>query len=202
MQKNILIIGAPRCGKTAVINKILKEYPNYEPIRMDVYTISHNVLLQMRERKKNANKDYEVIDMGKIAVKDEELGDYIYQIYKQTSMDIENTDRSVIIEAGFLPIKDAVEIFQDEFDIYCVGMDTISADELHETILDLNIENDWVLQNGYVFRQMICENIVGMSKKVKEECSIYDLPYYEMSGNRKEKIENLFKDIESNSILT
>lgn len=202
MQKNILIIGAPRCGKTAVINKILKEYPNYEPIRMDVYTISHNVLLQMRERKKNANKDYEVIDMGKIAVKDEELGDYIYQIYKQTSMDIENTDRSVIIEAGFLPIKDAVEMFQDEFDIYCVGMDTISADELHETILDLNIENDWVLQNGYVFRQMICENIVGMSKKVKEECYIYDLPYYEMSGNRKEKIENLFKDIESNSILT
>lgn len=116
-------------------------------------------------------------------------------------IDLQKTKKSILIDTHSIEIEDAVKNFSSTCDIYCLGMPNESIENLKEAIIKNDTEDDWTTCVPYFMLDMICNQIITRSKKMQEQCEKYNIKFFDTSGNRAEKIKEVIKQIEENTIL-
>lgn len=205
ISRDILIIGEQRCGKTMLTNYILEKYNNYEAIRGDALEVSLSSELgkfydKVYEEKKKTEEESLITEINKIILSSKRLAPYFKSVYNEIKIDLSNLGKSVIIDTCSLDVKDAIKYFRPYCDIYCLGMPNESTENLNLMIRKNDTMNDWTYSHGDTILNMVCNHIIQRSKQMQEECKKYDVKFFDTSGNRKEKIEEIIKEIEKNSI--
>lgn len=145
--KNIILIGAPRCGKTTIANYLSENY-NYEVIRGDCINVALEDFY-----KKELNDGKKTFVMGR-ALTDEMLAEVIVTIYKQLKIDLFQTNRGIVIDTADLDINSAIKYFGDEFNIYCLGMPDIENKDIY-TDSSFKENYGWQLEDVEVFEETI-----------------------------------------------
>lgn len=201
INKDILIIGEQRCGKSSVTNQILKKYTNYEPIRGDALIIPLQSAIGRSKRTKEKNNDKIYIeDLALLNLSSKEIAIYFRDIYEELKIDLKSLGRSIIIDTYSLTVEDAVKYFSSDCDIYCLGMPNETTKNLKQMIKNNDTRNDWSYYIGDIMLDLACNRIIKNSKTMKEQCEKYNIKFFDTSGNREEKIEMIIKDIEKNTI--
>ena len=195
MKKDILIIGTERSGKTTLMNAILDRYGFYEPLRGDAALASLSHVMP-----KNTRVENDVCVVSLPIVSHEDSIDYLVNFYKEMKLDIARTKRKIIIDTFSLSVEEAVKYFGKTCDIYCLGMPNETADDLEIAIRETETSKDWTFRLGHFTLHSLCEGIAWKSKEMRDECLKYGVIFFDMSGNRDEKIEEAISEIERCSI--
>lgn len=187
------MIGAPRCGKSSITNYISEEYQNYEPLRGDPSIIS------MRDVNMRKCREH-IIDLSKISPTKKEIIIFLKSLYEQLKIDLAPIGRKIIMDTHSLEVADAVKHFSSDCDIYCLGMPNESTKNLERVLIETGSKHDWTSHIGYYRLEIVCNSIIQQSKKMKLECEKYNIRFFDMSGNRAEKIKEAIEEIKKNSI--
>lgn len=97
---------------------------------------------------------------------------------------------------GILPIQIAelLKVYPDDVKVCFVGFSEISPQEKFKQVRSLGGNmDDWT--KGYLDEKLmsIIENMVKFSEYLKEECSKYDISYFDSSSNFVEYLEEVFQ---------
>lgn len=85
-------------------------------------------------------------------------------------------------------------------DIYYFGTSEITAEERFELLKKYDTPKDYTFYRSEEENKRNCADIVAVSKIFKEQCRIYDLPYYDTSYDRECVFKYFFNDIEVKQI--
>lgn len=193
--KDILIIGSPRCGKSTLTNKFLERHLNYEPIRADSF-------LRVRQKEKSEHRYDEETHTNIVEIYSstpEEIAFYIRDVLTGLKNDLNPINKNSIVDCCQISVEEAYNKFRKDCDIYCFGMPNIDLEELMIAINENDKEYDWTRVCGYYMFENLCRNIIRESKENQKLCSKYGIKFFDMQGNRKEKIDGAIKYIEANS---
>lgn len=192
MKKNIVILGAPRSGKSTLGYMLSEKYP-YEIIRGDNILNVERHMLTTREEKEPGV----FIETMPLEVNAREI---LRAMYGQLSIDTRIIGRNIIVETSELDLKDAVEIFGKECEIYCLGMPEITREELIEAIQKNDGPGEWSNSTRFrVLQDPICDGIIAQSKRLREEAKKYpEVKFWDTSGDRARVLQEIIEDIEEN----
>lgn len=129
-----------------------------------------------------------------------EIAQYFNSIYTEFKFDLKSLEKSIIIDTHSLNIKDAIEYFGSDCDIYCLGMPNESPENLKLMIRANDTQNDWTYYTGNYMLDLACKQIVERSKELQLECKKYNIKFFDTSGNRKDKLKEIIQEIEKNTI--
>ena len=71
-------------------------------------------------------------------------------------------------------------------DIYYLGTSDVSPEERYELLKKYDTPKDYTYYKSEEEKKEDCASIVTTSKKLKEQCRIYNLPYYDTSYKREQ----------------
>lgn len=196
--KNLVIVGPPRCGKSTLVQMIASKY-NCEIIHADpLLSTLQKALLE--ERIDESGKDpcgsfvYPALD------EDAQVS-LLRTTYCGTKTDLRGRKKLIIIDCHVLNFKKLIEEFDEEVEIYCLGVPELDAEDLFKNIRLNDTHYDWTYFVGKFTLMHLCENIVAMSKAVRDELKNYpNIKFVDTSINRREILEKTFKEIEENII--
>jgi len=182
MNKNIIIIGTPRSGKTTLAKKLLEEF-NY------VYIEADSIREKEFEISKNEETEKCYIDIQKTEEKSEQ------KISKMMKDTCKNTE--VILEDFSLTIEKAIELYGNENNlIYCLGTCDLSPEEMLEKIRKNDTKFEWSYHMGNNTLLYACDIWISSSKENKEKCRKYhNIKYYDTSKNREKVLNEIVQDI-------
>lgn len=141
------------------------------------------------------------LDTKEINLPNEVITEVFYEMLDQMEIDLKKANRKMIFETHEISIENAKKQFEPlGFDIYCMGMPNENVDNLMKQIRKNDDDNDWTRKIGSVRLELICNYIINYSKENEEECKKYNVDFFDTSGNREEKIEEIIKKIEEKSI--
>lgn len=141
------------------------------------------------------------LDTKEINLPNEVITEVFYEMLDQMEIDLKKANRKMIFETHEISIENAKKQFEPlGFDIYCIGMPNENVDNLMKQIRKNDDDNDWTRKIGSVRLELICNYIINYSKENEEECKKYNVDFFDTSGNREEKIEEIIKTIEEKSI--
>jgi len=127
----------------------------------------------------------------------EEEIEYLRVLYEENLTDLNS--RNIIMDTTNLDVKSAKENF--DCDIYCLGMPNETIPHLKEMIIKNDTTKDWTYYMGNGFLEIVCNNIIQLSKKCEEECKRYNVKFFDTSENRNEKLMQAIQYIEKSSIV-
>lgn len=141
------------------------------------------------------------LDTKEINLPNEVITEVFYEMLDQMEIDLKKANRKMIFETHEISIENAKKQFEPlGFDIYCMEMPNENVDNLMKQIRKNDDDNDWTRKIGSVRLELICNYIINYSKENEEECKKYNVDFFDTSGNREEKIEEIIKTIEEKSI--
>lgn len=141
------------------------------------------------------------LNTKEINLPNEVITEVFYEMLDQMEIDLKKANRKMIFETHEISIETAKKQFEPlGFDIYCMGMPNENVDNLMKQIRKNDDDNDWTRKIGSVRLELICNYIINYSKENEEECKKYNVDFFDTSGNREEKIEEIIKTIEEKSI--
>lgn len=202
ISKDILIIGAQRCGKSSVANFISKKYNQYEILRGDPAMIAVSELMKYNVYN-NANideGDIVALNVSDIYLDNEQKMVFYKSFYSQIKIDLTQINKNIIMETMDIEPKEAVENFSESCDIYCFGMPNEDPENLAKIFCTKDKPYDWTYYSGKIGLKIICNSIINYSKELFEECQKYNIKFFDTSGNRENKLKEAIKIIEEKSI--
>lgn len=141
------------------------------------------------------------INPKEINLPKEIITNVFYEMADQMKIDLRKANRKMIFETHEISIEEAKKKFEPlGFDIYCLGMPKENTENLMKQIRKNDDSNDWTQRMGSVRLKFICNHIIYQSKENEEECKKYNVDFFDTSGNREEKINEIIKIIEEKSI--
>lgn len=108
------------------------------------------------------------------------------------SGEYDECDYGMVIDIfQLLPQHYIEHIDSSDCEIYYFGTSEVTPKERYQLLKKYDTPNDYTYYKSEEENKKDCVSIVTISKKLKEQCRIYNLPYYDMSYNR----EQVFKSI-------
>lgn len=196
--KKILIVGSPRCGKTTLTQMLDNKY-NCEIIRGDcLESIVHHAILE--DRLYETLKAEDNITSFPVLSNEQIIKTY-RRMYEQILVDLRSKDKLIILDAH----THAFDLLEKEFDentyIYCLAMPEISIEQFVNYLRLNDTSTDWSSRISDTMLKKFCRAIISESKAIQEKAKNFpNVKFFDTSGNRKEKLEAIFKDIEDNVI--
>ena len=77
-------------------------------------------------------------------------------------------------------------------DIYYLGTSEVTPEERYELLKKYDTPKDYTYYKSDEENRADCASIVAISKKLKEQCKIYHLPYYDTSYNREQIFNSIY----------
>lgn len=188
--KNILIIGCARAGKTTLSRMLKEKYPTMNLLVMD--SIKNAIL-------RNIDNDGE--DNVEFATKYEFSSFHMNMIAECYNSHI-RTDKNnfgyILEGAQLLPEIIDKKIDKDNVVIVCLGLGDISSEEIFKNVRKFDNEDDWTYDVADYNLKIWCKHWVELNDKLKEQCPLYGIKYFDTTGNRKEKLNEVMHYIENN----
>ena len=185
--KNIILLGAPRSGKSTFAKMILKEYSNYNLIQEDVISSAYMSALKGVEFEKEENRFKDKVNI-------------------QINMNFVNKmikamfDFSVLYEPKLNFILDTSGIELEEVSKYdpkntivlIFGYPDITPKQGVRNVLKHDTKEDWTYIESESNIQKLFEVYIEKSKKYKKECKRLNLKFINTSYKRKAVLNKLF----------
>ncbi len=109
------------------------------------------------------------------------------------------TDSGEYNECGYGMVIDIFQLLPQHYvrhmdpavcDIYYFGTSEVTPEKRYEILKKYDTPKDYTFYKPEEENKRDCAGIVAVSKEIKEQCRIYDLPYYDTAYGR----EEIFKD--------
>ncbi|MCX4302680.1 MAG: AAA family ATPase [Clostridia bacterium] len=196
--KNLIIIGPPRCGKTTLVQMIASKYP-CEIIRTDSIEITICQALLHDRLHESLKAESNVLVYPTL---DENFKIELYhRFYTEIKTELKNQKKLIIMDAYNLSFSLLEKAFGNEAQIYCLGVTNLTDYEFINYIRLNDTIDDWTNYIGNNSLQFFCNRIIDESKAAKEELENFpNIKFFDTSGNRREKLKEIFEDIEQNVI--
>ena len=185
MKKHIIIAGVPRAGKSTLSQNISKQF-GYQHISMD--SIIAGIESVFPETGVNSDADTDL----------QENVQYISSkmaLFIRAMMDsgeYDECDYGMVIDIfQLLPQHYIQHIDSSVCDIYYLGTSEVTPEKRYELLKKYDTPKDYTYYKSEEENKENCVDIVNISKQLKKQCRIYNLPYYDTSYNR----EQIFKII-------
>ena len=185
--KNVVIIGAPRSGKSTLARKLFQKCPYYSLISSD----------HLRSAFMHVMPEEEINDKGGIGTKTK-YPYFIKHLLDRNSYKRKyNMDMYYIIEGDFSYFEQATQLFNNEDTILIfMGKAELTKEELLKTIRKYDTDPK-VWTKRFNDEELIkqCEDFLKMSKHNKEMCEKYGYIYIDTSYDYEQKIDKVVEDI-------
>lgn len=189
MKKHIIIAGVPRAGKSTV-SALIANRLGYQHISMD--SIIAGIEKTFPEVGIDTEADMETVEnIQKISSK---IAPFIRAM--MDSGEYDECDYGMVIDVFQLMPSDFIKYVDNTIcDIYYLITSDVTAEERYELLKLYDTTKDYTFYKADNEKYNDCIEIVDISKYIKEQCILYQLPYYETATNRKQVISNLIAEI-------
>ena len=190
MKKHIIIAGVPRSGKSTVSQKIAKNF-GYQHISMD--SIIAGIESVFPET--NINSDADTDQYENTQYISSKIAPFL-----RAMMDSGEYD-----ECGYGMVIDIYQLLPQHYvqyidpsvcDIYYFGTSEVTVEERYELLKKYDTPKDYTYYKSEEENKRSCAEIVAVSKQIKEQCRIHDLPYYDTSHDREQVFQSFFDHLE------
>lgn len=183
--KNIIILGEPRSGKSTLANMIIDKF-NYQVIHVDA----------VRDTFKEIYPELNIAP--DIAINNKKFQLFIQEYLNRNTKQEERNKYGYVVEGCETSVDDCNRLFNtDENIIYYLAPDDITPEEFFNNIRANDTEKDWTFKLSDEELMQKVKNMITKGKKIKEECKKYNIKFVDTSHNRKEKLNTILKNIES-----
>lgn len=181
-----LISGASRSGKSLVANRLhLKTGISYLPLDAIMMAFMHGV------------KEVGIHDK----LWPDEIAKKLWGFLESFIQNLNYNDMDYIIEGeAMLPalLSTLKAGLKENLRIVFIGYDQASLNKKVSDCKTYSLnEKDWLMNEPEEHIVKHIENMISYSKRIKEECKKYDIPYYDTSQNFDLVIEQIIDDLES-----
>lgn len=178
MKKYIIIAGVPRAGKSTVSQRIAKQM-GYQHISMD--SILAGIEKVFPETQIDTDADVEL--QKNLEFISSKVAPFIKAM--MDSGEYDECDFGVVIDVYQLLPKDYVQFIKnDKCEIYYFLSSDVTPEERFQILKTFDTQKDYTYYHSDAENKKDCEDIVNISHFIKEQCVLYDLPYFETSHNR------------------
>lgn len=166
MKKSIIIVGAPRSGKSTLAQKIVNELEGYSIICADNFTSSYMRTCKM------------------LGVRYVDLSIPRTQSYcfLENCMYYENSINYVFDTKEY--DEEIIEENKDKFFIIFLGYSKLTAEELFDNIRQNDKENDWTYIESNWKLKLYCESFIEESKEKEQIAKDHNYWYIDTSYDR------------------
>lgn len=185
MKKHIIIAGVPRSGKSTISQKISKNF-GYQHISMDSIIAGIERVFPETGIDSDADTDLQ----KNIQYISSKMALFIRAM--MDSGEYNECDYGMVIDIfQLLPQHYIQYIDSSVCDIYYFGTSEVTPEERYALLKKYDTPRDYTYYKSEEENKKNCADIVTISKWLKEQCRIYNLPYYDTSFDR----EQIFKFI-------
>lgn len=195
MKKHLIIAGVPRSGKSTLSQRISKDF-GYQHISMD--TIIAGIEKTFPETGINSEADADLWE--NIQYISSKMALFIRAM--TDSGEYDECDYGMVIDIfQLLPQHYVQYIDPSVCDIYYLGTSKVTPKERYRLLKKYDTPKDYTYYKSSEENQKDCAEIVMLSKRVKQLCSTYALPYFDTSYNREQVFDFILLGLhnESNS---
>lgn len=180
MKKHIIIAGVPRAGKSTLSQIISKQF-GYQHISMD--SIIAGIEKVFPET--NINSDASTNLQENIQYISSKMALFIRAM--MDSGEYNECDYGMVIDIfQLLPQHYMQYIDSSLCGVYYLGTSEVTPEERYELLKKYDTPTDYTYYKSEEENKEDCDSIVTISKYLKEQCALYNLPYYDTSYNRKQ----------------
>lgn len=185
-RKYIIIAGVPRSGKSTISQKI-SNHLGYQHISMD--SIIAGIESVFPETGIHSDVDTGVWE--NVQYISSRMALFIQAMID--SGEYGECDYGVVIDIfQLLPQHYIEHIDSSVCEIYYFGTAEVTPEERYQFLKKYDTPKDYTYYKSEEENKEDCVSIVTMSKKLKEQCRIYNLPYFDTSYNREQVFESIF----------
>ena len=178
MKKHIIIAGVPRAGKSTVSQVIAKKL-GYQHISMDSVIAG----IEKTFPETGIDTDAAVEPYTNLEYISSKMGPFIRAM--MDSGEYNECDYGMVIDVYQLLPKDYIKYIDREIcDIYYFITSDVTPDERFRILKTYDTPNDYTYFHSDEDNYRDCIEIVDISKMIKRQCILYDIPYYETACNR------------------
>ena len=186
MKKHIIIAGVPRSGKSTISQKISNNL-GYQHISMD--SIIAGIERVFPETGIHSDADTDLWE--NIQYISSKMSLFIHAMME--SGEYNECDYGMVIDIfQLLPQHYIQYIDPSVCEIYYLGTSEVTPEERYELLKKYDTPKDYTYYKSEEENKEDCASIVKISKKLKEQCRIYHLPYYDTSYNREQIFKSIF----------
>lgn len=178
MKKHIIIAGVPRAGKSTVSQMIAKQF-GYQHISMDSVIAGIEKVFP----ETGIDTDAAVEPQTNLEYISSKMAPFIRAM--MDSGEYNECAYGMVIDIYQLLPKDYIEYIDREIcDIYYFITSDVTPDERFRILKTYDTPNDYTYFHSDEDNYRDCIEIVDISKMIKRQCILYDIPYYETACNR------------------
>lgn len=190
MKKHIIIAGVPRSGKSTVSQKIANNF-GYQHISMD--SIIAGIESVFPET--NVDSDADTDPYENTQYISSKMAPFLRVM--MDSGEYDECDYGMVIDIyQLLPQHYVQYIDSSVCDIYYFGTAEVTPEERYELLKKFDTPKDYTYYKAEEENKRSCAEIVAVSKQIKEQCRIHDLPYYDTSHDREQVFQSFFDHLE------
>ena len=190
MKKHIIIAGVPRSGKSTVSQKIANNF-GYQHISMD--SIIAGIESVFPET--NVDSDADTDPYENTQYISSKMALFICAMIDSGEYD--ECDYGMVIDIyQLLPQHYVQYIDSSVCDIYYFGTSEVTPEERYELLKKFDTPRDYTYYKSEEENKRSCAEIVAVSKQIKEQCRMYDLPYYDTSHDREQVFKAFLNHLE------
>ena len=184
MTKHIIIAGVPRAGKSTVSQMIAKKF-GYQHISMDSVIAGFEKAFPQVGIDTDADMDVKE-NVKSISAK---IAPFLRAM--MDSGEYDECDYGMVIDVfQLLPEDYRKHIDPEVCEIYYFVTSDVTAEERFELLKKYDTQKDYTYYKPDEENQKGCEEIVELSKWMKEQCEKYKLPYFETARDREQMLSD------------
>lgn len=177
MKKNIIIIGPPRCGKTTLAKKIVKELKNYTLISQDNFKSSFI----------GTCKELGIYSIN-MAIPKKQCFKYLFE-----SMHYED-DLNYVVDVSDYD-EEVIKSIRDSSIIVFIGYSDLNSEQLFKNIRKYDKSNEWTYIESDWRLSYYCEHFIKESKYLEKVAKENSYWYVDVSKDREYALSNTFERI-------
>lgn len=190
LKKHIIIAGVPRSGKSTISQRISNDF-GYQHISMD--SIIAGIESVFPET--NINSDADTDQYENTQYISSKIAPFLRAM--MDSGEYDECDYGMVIDIyQLLPQHYVQYIDPSVCDIYYFGTAEVTSEERYELLKKYDTPKDYTYYKSEEENKKSCVEIVAVSKQIKEQCRIHDLPYYDTSHDREQVFQSFFDHLE------
>lgn len=180
MKKHIIIAGVPRSGKSTISQMISKNF-GYQHISMDSIIAGIESVFPETGIDSDANTDLQ----RNIQYISSKMALFIRAM--MDSGEYDECDYGMVIDIFQLLPQHYIQYIDSSLcEVYYFGTSEVTSEERYSLLKKYDTPKDYTYYKSEEENKKNCEDIVTISKWLKEQCRIYNLPYYDTSFDREQ----------------